>query len=389
MTGHRVLGFSVALSLATACVPQVDPSLAPQRGPEARIRASFTGGITSRRAQARFTVDDDAYVMVGHLGGDGYVRVLFPNSPFDREAVRKGKTYTTSDVYAASDAIPALYQARTVWYRHVAARLDSYDGAGNGYFFIIASRYPLHFDEISEGGLFDIIEVPNYYETYDPRLTIKALGDLVSRGSPYTLDFASSFGTMDYSTPIDQHMDCLMLSMFPLGLSGYAYMTPYYLFGSRSFRKTLSCASQYAALPYYTYRTLYGFANNPVTIAPRQPRPEEPRGTIRPPWKRRVTPPPRPATRSASSAYLPERINARREVTRAAERLAERHRVRSAHERARASSGSSREADMSRGRSASAASTGSRESTAASTPRTQSSGGARTTSSGGERKRDP
>jgi hypothetical protein len=398
MTGQRLLCLSAGLSLATACVPQVNSSLAPQRGPEARIRASFTGGITNRRAQARFTVEDDAYVMVGHLGGDGYVRILFPSSPFDRDAVTKGKTYTTNDVYAASDAIPALYQARTVRYRHLSARLDSYDGGGNGFFFIIASRHPLHFDEISAGGLFDVIEVPNYYDTYDPRLTIKALGDLVTRGSPYTLDFANSFSTVDYSSPFEQQWDCLTLSMFSFGFSGYAY-TPYYPFGSRSFRNTLACASQYAALPYRNYRTLYGFANTPVTTITPTPRTDEPRGTIRPPWQRRVTPPRRSATRSAANAYLPDNVNARRVVTRASERLAERNRARAMHDRARrsgsdgrpggrsanASSGSRATSAASDGRSAAA----SRESGSAGTSRAQPSSEGRASSSGGQRKRDP
>jgi hypothetical protein len=393
MTGQRLLGFSILLSLATACVPAVNQSLAPQRGPKARIHASFTGGITSRNAQARFTVDDDAYVMVGHLGGDGYVRILYPTSPLEQGLARKGKTYATENVYAAHDAIPALYQARTVRYRHVSARMDSYDGAGNGYFFLIASRYRLHFDEISMGGFFDIIEVPDYYDTYDPRLTIKALGDLVSRGSPYTLEFAGSFGTVDYSNYSDQRWDCLTLSMFHFGLSGYEY-TPYYLFGSRSLRNSLSCGNQFAyGLGRYRYAGYDGFSPS-STVTPTPPR-AGPRGTIRPPWQRRALPP-RRSTASSSRSFLPQRINDRREATRSIERASSRARARESHdraqgaqERARASGSSGSSSQASRG--AAASSGAARETERASAPRAQPSGAGRSPSPSPstERKREP
>jgi hypothetical protein len=303
MTAQRLFGISVLLSLASACTPSVNQhGLAPQRGPKARIHASFTGGISNRFAQARFTVDDNAHVLVGHLGGDGYIQILYPTTPDARALVQKGKTYSTTNVYARNDAIPSLFQARTVQYRHVAARMDSYDGGGNGYFFLIASKYPLYFEEISAGDVFDEIEVPNYYETYDPRLTIKALGDLVSRGRPYTLEFATSFGSVDYSTFYDHRADCRLLSM---AFSTYALTQPYYYaFGSRRTRSALSCGSYYASgfgrlsNPYYS-------STNP-TVAPLPPQPRA-RGTIRPPWQRRVAPPAR--TRGASTrAYLPERI---------------------------------------------------------------------------------
>jgi hypothetical protein len=385
MTGQRLFGFSVVLSLATACVPAMNQSVAPARGPDARIYANFSGGIANRMAQARFSVGSDAYVMVGHLGGDGFVRILYPSTPLHLGTLTKGKTYATADVYAVHDAIPSLYQAVTPRYRHASARLDSYDGAGNGYFFIIASQYPLHFDEIGAGDAFDLIEVPDYYNTYDPRLTIKALGDLVSRGRPYTLKFATSFGTVDYSTFLDQRADCLALSFFTLGLTSYAY-TPYHLFGSRSMRNAFNCASRYAGFTrprYATYTT-----NVPTTTIVPTPTGTEPRGKIRPPWQRRVTPPPR--TPRNASAYLPERVNTRREATRASERAEARARAREAHERFSRpaySDGSSSSAP----RASTASSAGStRAAEPASTPRAQPSGeGGRSGAPSTEKKREP
>ena len=277
MTGQRLFGFAVLLSLSTACFPAVNQSLAPQMGPRARIHASFAGGITNRDARARFSVESDAYVMVGHLGGDGFVRILYPSAPTQRAVVQKGQTYTTADVSAVHDALPALYQAHTPRYRHISARLDSYDGAGNGYFFLIASRYPLHFGEIGIGDEFDVIEVPDYYSTYDPRLTIKALADLVSRGSPYTLEFASSFSTFDYSNSFDHRQDCLALSMVSFGsfASPYGYLTDYF-FASPSTRSAIGCASQYAYSffqPRYSYATYTPPSTVTPTIPPRDSTP--------------------------------------------------------------------------------------------------------------------
>lgn len=317
---QRLVGLMLVLSATAACMPPVShEGLAPKRGPKAKIYASYTGGIVSRNAQARFSVESDAYVLVGHLGGDGYIRILHPTNPRERGAIRKGKTFTTNHVYAAHDAIPALFQARYVRYRHLGARMDSYDGAGNGYFFIIASRFPLSFDEISEGSQFDIIEVPNYFDTFDPRLTIRALGDLVSRGSPYTLEFATNFGAVNYASAFDQQLDCAFLaasglSFGTLGLWAQPY---YYAFGAFGRRNLLdNCASQYA---FAFQRPSYYYSNNPTTtVLP--PRTQTPGPTIRPPWQRRVTPT-RAGSGTSARSYLPDRVNQRAEAHRRAPRL--------------------------------------------------------------------
>ena len=389
MAYQRLWGVAAGLSLATACVPAANQNaLAPQRGPEARVYASFTGGITNRSAHARFAVQSDAFVMVGHLGGDGYVRILYPSSANERGLVRKGKSYTTRNVPAYQDAIPALYNARTVRYRHVAARLDSYDGAGNGYFFIVASRYPLDFAEISEGGFFDEIEVPDYYDTYDPRLTVKALADLVSGGSPYTLDFASSFASVDYSSSFDQRLDCMTLSIASLGFASYSLWTQpyYYAFGTGSLRNVFGrngCANPYSYASYYNPRY---YANTYVpTLSPPLP---QPRGTIRPPWQRRVTPPRRSGV-SASSAYLPDRINQRREANGAMDRAGARARARDYHDRARTHAAAATAREASQPRSASPSASGSSRASDAATSSPRSAGGESRSTPTTERKRDP
>ncbi|HET9452635.1 MAG TPA: hypothetical protein VFO66_00020, partial [Gemmatimonadaceae bacterium] len=70
----------VALAACTQRPADTAPQpLVPKAGPEANVRVEYEGGVFNRRLSALFSTKRPAYVMVGHLGGDGVVRVLFPN----------------------------------------------------------------------------------------------------------------------------------------------------------------------------------------------------------------------------------------------------------------------------------------------------------------------
>ena len=71
-------------------------SIADREGPNATIRASFANVAGSRRVQGTFRVDDDAYVLVGHIDAEGTLRVIFPLNPGDDGLVRGSKTYQTT-----------------------------------------------------------------------------------------------------------------------------------------------------------------------------------------------------------------------------------------------------------------------------------------------------
>jgi hypothetical protein len=309
MTVQHVLSVSAVLCVVTACVPQNQNQIAPKSGPKARIYATYSGGLSSRTAQAHFRSESNAYAMVGHLGGDGYIRILYPKTANDRGAIKGKETYSTSMINAQYDGAPEIFFARQMPYRNVSTRLDSYDGQGFGYFFVVTSRYPLEFASISDGMLFDEIEVPDFYDDNDPRLTIRALADLVSGGNAYTLDFASSFGSHAYASSFaENRFDCAMLAARGFA---YALYTPYsYGLFNRNVYGRAGCRSrQYAYDAYQTWlRRQYAMGYTPGTPTATLPIPttETKPGTVRPPWQRRVTPrrtTPRRAATAASTAF--------------------------------------------------------------------------------------
>src|SRR5439155_7315772 len=50
-------------------------------GPRVSVFTTLTSFSAARRVQPTFHVDEDSYVLVGHMGADGVVRILFPTSP--------------------------------------------------------------------------------------------------------------------------------------------------------------------------------------------------------------------------------------------------------------------------------------------------------------------
>jgi hypothetical protein len=94
--------------------------------------------------------------------------------------------------YAALyDMTPHLYSFAAAPYRTMGAQMDSYDGLGHGYVFMIASRYPIDYYALVEARAFEQLEIEDYERTSDPRYAIRAFADDIATGA-YTLKFASS-----------------------------------------------------------------------------------------------------------------------------------------------------------------------------------------------------
>ena len=221
MTAQRLLGFPV-LMLVAACATTGTSrreSLAPKDGPRARVHATYDGGLTNRMLRASFSVDQAAYVMVGHLSGKGQVEILYPENAMIQSRVRAKKTYRVRSVPALYDGVPQLFSFASRAYRNHSARMDSYDGRGNGFIFLIASQYPLDFDGLSSDGFWDTYEVEDYASSWDPRYAIRDLAERVTRGAPFTLDYADSFGTNAFTSYADMQMDCSILS--GMGFGGF------------------------------------------------------------------------------------------------------------------------------------------------------------------------
>jgi hypothetical protein len=187
-------------------------ALAPRSGPGAHIYASVDGGLTNRTLRASFKVDRYAYVMVGHLAGDGRIGILYPVNAMTSARVRGNKSYAVGPVSAPYDGVPGLFSYASRTYRSTGARKDSYDGLGNGFVFIIASDSPLDADGLSTDGFWDDYEVTDYASSPDPRYAIRDFAQYVTRGLPYTLDYADTFGTNAFTSFANMQMDCSMWS---------------------------------------------------------------------------------------------------------------------------------------------------------------------------------
>ena len=87
MSMRGFFGVSLALLALGGCATQQGSQapipLKPEDGPKGSIRVGYMGGLIHRTLTAYFRTDKNAYVLVGHLGGDGLIRVLYPSDPRD------------------------------------------------------------------------------------------------------------------------------------------------------------------------------------------------------------------------------------------------------------------------------------------------------------------
>ena len=275
MSAPRLLALPALLCALGACVHNAPnkQTLAPKAGPKASIYAMYTGGLLNRQADATFKVDQAAYTLVAHLGGDGMIEVLHPTDARETGRVPGGKWFRTQSFTAYYDAVPELYSFAMTKYRALGAQMDSYDGRGHGYIFLIASRHPLRFDRISDFGLWNDYEVPNYRTSMDPREAIKTFADMVAGGREYTLQFARSNSTTAMTSYADQMFDCTYLSAVGLAMTGsywgYGYSPFYSSFGSLNSLRGNGCGNSYA-LGYYADRGFF-FPRPTTPINPQSP----------------------------------------------------------------------------------------------------------------------
>jgi hypothetical protein len=143
--------------------------------------------------------------------------------PRESDVVQPGKSVRTPRFSAPYDGAPSLYSFAVTPIRSPGARLHSYDGRGHGFIFMVATRQPMRFRDISEVGLWDELEIPDYRMSLDPRTLVRDFAVMISQGQPFTLEFAEAFGTTNMSSSMDAYQDCLALSFLPLGLLGYSH----------------------------------------------------------------------------------------------------------------------------------------------------------------------
>jgi hypothetical protein len=300
MTIQRLIGFPALLCVAASCASlnqAAKQKAATPPGPKASIYATYSGGLLNRRVDPVFRVDKAAYVMVAHLGGDGQIEVLYPRDARESGQVPGGKYFRTRSFSAYYDAAPQLYSFATTHFRNVGARIDSYDGAGHGFVFLIAAKYPMRFDRISEFGLWDEFEVLNYRWTSDPRESVKEFADLIAGNQAYTLKFASSFAANDASGYADYLFDCAFFasSFGYSGLSSWNFPASAWGFFASSGRNYFSGCPRYGFAS-RQYVLGNGYSSNRPGFTPTYPvtpgtppNPQPPKGPLtltRPPGRR-------------------------------------------------------------------------------------------------------
>lgn len=232
-------GRSTVLS-ETVTAPRPEPSVAsrtigsrvieeaPMRaGPRVSIRAEVENEADSRRVRGIFRVDDDAYVIVGHIDADGVLRIAFPSDPQDDGFVRGNRSYQTHEFFAGFNS-QYRFRARssTIW--NTVAAQDAYDG-GFGYVFIIASWRPMRFDRFSDGYRWDTFDLASDSYMTDPRPAIQELASRLAgdNGEAYTIQFARYTNTRVVSSdyyPIASAYDVGFCSGYrPVGFVSYGY----------------------------------------------------------------------------------------------------------------------------------------------------------------------
>ncbi|HMC54045.1 MAG TPA: hypothetical protein VKH19_02645 [Gemmatimonadaceae bacterium] len=283
MRRSRQFAYGLVACTAAACARQ--PSTTPQpqlEGPKAYVHATYQGGIINRQTEAVFKVDEGAYVMVAHLGGDGRITVLYPEDSRESGRVPAGKWFRTDMVSAYYDAAPQLYSFAMLSHRSYGAQLDSYDGGGYGYIFLVASKRPLRFDRISEFGLWNDLAISDYRLASDPRIYIRALASEMAGDRPYTLKFARSISSTSLTSYSDMLFDCAYLSELAFSSLWAPYNYANFLSPSLAFPGARGGCGQRSSYAFGFYRPVVLTTAAAPTDGPKTPSAPREGTTLRP-----------------------------------------------------------------------------------------------------------
>jgi hypothetical protein len=211
----------------------VAQALADQVGPRVSIRAEVSSYADSRRIRGVFRLDDDAYVIVGHIDADGVLRIAFPTDPSDDGFVHGNRSYQTSEFFAGFNS-EYRFRVRNSIYGPAGFSPDAYDGK-LGYVFVIASWRPMRFDRFQTSGVWDSYELADDNYMRDPRPAIQELATLLAGDNTeaYTVKFAryndtqavyagmSSFGS-SFNSGYCAGYEPFGFASSPFGVFGYA-----------------------------------------------------------------------------------------------------------------------------------------------------------------------
>jgi hypothetical protein len=133
-------------------------------GPGVRIRALVS---TSSMIQPEVSLADSAYLVIGDIGDDGTMRIIYPARPGEENLVPKGRAFRG----------PRFLPRIEMPFRATALAMGR---TTPGYAFVIASSLPLDLTKLAEGEHWSIFDV--YYDNHmsDPRPAITDLAAAIA-----------------------------------------------------------------------------------------------------------------------------------------------------------------------------------------------------------------
>jgi hypothetical protein len=149
-------------------------------GPDVRIRANVVSTQNSRMIQPVVSLGDSAYLVIGDIGDDGTLRIVYPTRPGEPNFVSRKGSFE-GPRFQPRVVLPFI---RTTF---------STARSAPGHTFVIASSSPLDLSKLAEGDRWSVFDV--YYDNHmnDPRPAITDLaasiatnvGDISISYAPY------------------------------------------------------------------------------------------------------------------------------------------------------------------------------------------------------------
>jgi hypothetical protein len=168
-------------------------------GPSVQIRAYAVATQNARMIQPHVSLGDSAWLVIGDIGDDGTLRIIYPTRPSQQHVV------TTKGGFDGP-----RFQPRVILPFFTTA--FSTARTAPGITFVIASSSPLNLSKLADGDRWSVFDV--YYDnhTVDPRPAITDLaaeiatniGDISISYTPYAWGFVGPrSGVSQRSTPTD------------------------------------------------------------------------------------------------------------------------------------------------------------------------------------------
>lgn len=168
-TGGAALAGCASMDLRPGIVRHETPKQIREKfhGPDVSIRAMVHTTRNSRLIQPTVSLADSAYLVVGDIGDDGTLRIIYPAYPGEPNLVAKSNRFS-----------PPAFRPRVILpYRNFGVASAS---TAPGHVFVIASAQPLRLEKLAEEGRWSLFDV--YYDDHmtDPRNAITDLAAAIS-----------------------------------------------------------------------------------------------------------------------------------------------------------------------------------------------------------------